>query len=139
MKSEEEQYISTGNQLQYSDATPEDARCTPADIIQNRVSSNSQSPIGPPTCGHVASVSLVKQSSDDYQVWQGIHYEGEVETSLHQERISNLRKHIHIKETDLCRLGCNIFLICWIEFVVHKHNILCGHHYHTFTVDIVYP
>ncbi|KAI0239456.1 hypothetical protein LSAT2_009821 [Lamellibrachia satsuma] len=91
MKSEEEQYVSTGNQLHYSDATPEDARCTPADIIQNRVSSNSQSPIGPPTCGRVASVSQVKQSSDDYQVWQGIHYEGltSIESEDHPAKINS--------------------------------------------------
>ncbi|KAI0210861.1 hypothetical protein LSAT2_004355 [Lamellibrachia satsuma] len=72
MKSEEEQYISTWNQLLCSDAAPEDARCTPADVSQKRVSSNSQSPTGSPTCGCVASVSLVKQSCDDYQVLQGL-------------------------------------------------------------------
>ena len=58
MKSLEEQYISTatGNQLQSSDAAPEDARCTSADIKQKRLSSNG---------GHFASICLVKQSSDD--------------------------------------------------------------------------
>ncbi|KAI0211468.1 hypothetical protein LSAT2_003689 [Lamellibrachia satsuma] len=64
MKSEEEQHITTGNQLQSLDAAPEDARCTPADI--------SQSPIWSQTCGCVASVSLVNQSSDDFQVLKGL-------------------------------------------------------------------
>lgn len=85
MKSEEEQYISTWNQLLCSDAAPEDARCIPADVSQKRVSSNSQSPIGSPTCGCVASVSLAKQSCDDYQVLQGIHYDEELEISLHKD------------------------------------------------------
>ena len=75
MKSEEEQHISTGNQLQSLDAAPEDARCTPADI--------SQSPIWSPTCGRIASVSLENQSSDDFQVLQGIQCETKLETSLH--------------------------------------------------------
>ncbi|KAI0239455.1 hypothetical protein LSAT2_009820 [Lamellibrachia satsuma] len=37
-----------------------------------KVSSYSQSPIGPPTRGLVASVSLVNQSSNGYQVLQGL-------------------------------------------------------------------
>ena len=78
MKSEEERYISKGSQLHSSesDAASEDARCTPEDINQERVSSNSQSPTGSPTCLD----SLVKQSSD---VLQGIYYEGKLETSPH--------------------------------------------------------
>ena len=75
MKSEEEQCISTGNLLQSSGAASEAAQGTLTDNSQKRVSSNSQSPIGSPSCGCVASVSLVNQSSDDYQVLQGTHYE----------------------------------------------------------------
>ena len=73
MKSEEEQYISTGNQLPSSDAAPKDARYMPSDINQKKLSSISQSPIGSRMCGSVASVNLVNQSSEDYQVLQGIH------------------------------------------------------------------
>ena len=83
MKSEEEQHISTGNQLQSSDAAQEDIRCTTTDISQKIVSSSSQSPIGPLAC--VASASLAKQSSDEYQVLKGTNYEDKVETSLHKE------------------------------------------------------
>ena len=82
MKPEKEQHISTRNELQSSDAAPEGAGCTPADISQKTVSSNSQTTIESSTCGHVASVTLVKLSSVDSQVLQGIFYEGKFETSL---------------------------------------------------------
>ena len=80
MKSEEDQYISTENQLPSSDAATEDTHCIPVDIGQKRVqgftvSSNGRPPIGLPTCGRVALVSLVNQSFDNNQVLQGIHYE----------------------------------------------------------------
>ncbi|KAI0227058.1 hypothetical protein LSAT2_022494 [Lamellibrachia satsuma] len=72
VESEEEQCICTGNQLQSLDTESEDTRYTPEDISQKRVSSNSPSPSRSPTCGRVVSVSLVKQSCDDYQVLQGL-------------------------------------------------------------------
>ena len=83
VESEEEQCIYTGNQLQSLDAESEDTRYTPEDISQKRVSSNSPSPSRSPTCGRVISVSLVKQSCDDYQVLQGKHCQGKLETWLH--------------------------------------------------------
>ena len=87
MKSEEEQCIPTGSQLKSSDAAPEDAQSTSADINQKRLTSNSQSPIVSPTCGHVASVSLVNQSFNDNQVLQGMHYERKLVMSLNKEII----------------------------------------------------
>jgi len=80
MESEEGQYVFTRNQLPCSDVAPEDARWSPTDVGQEKLSSSGQPPIESPIRGRVASDSLLKQNTDDYPVLQGIHYEAELKT-----------------------------------------------------------
>ncbi|KAI0213742.1 hypothetical protein LSAT2_001193 [Lamellibrachia satsuma] len=62
-------------QLRSSRAAPQNTRCTPSDISQQR------------THGHVASVSLVIQSSNDYQVSQGLkRIKFEDPTGIHSQK-----------------------------------------------------
>ena len=83
MEFEVGQYVFTRNQLLCSDVAAEDARCSPTDVGQEKMSPSSQSPTEPPICGRVASASLLKQNTVDYPVLQGIHYEAELETFMH--------------------------------------------------------
>ncbi|KAI0211700.1 hypothetical protein LSAT2_003466 [Lamellibrachia satsuma] len=133
MKSEEEQYISTVNVLRSSDAVPQDTGCTQADISQKMLSSNSQSPIGSPTCGPDASVSLAKQGSEDLQVLQGLKsvksedYPAETHSNEAFLQFGEKEPHIQVKsektEYDECNSsngGARKWVVC--EGVVNLGN-----------------
>ena len=82
MKTEGEDHTSTSCQLQSSDTTPEETRCT-ATYDKRK----GETPIGPSVSGHVVSVSLVNHSFDDCQVLQGTYHEGKLETSQRKELV----------------------------------------------------
>ena len=77
MTSEEE------NLLSCSDVAPEDARWSPTDVGQEKMSPTSQFPTEPAVCGRVASVSLIKRNFDVCYNSQGIHYESKAKPFQH--------------------------------------------------------